>query len=498
MATPISRPVELEGPHVAFSGAPADLRRYRPAAIAGIVLPALVLWAVSILELRVGAFPFAFLRYVVAAYVLLTAGLAWIVAYGIGWMLRRGEGARQVAVRTAMTALWLAPAAIFLRDRSEWALLAVGVLVISINRLLASLNISGEIPRVEGPRVLFGPIEASIRSAELAPVLVGVLVIEGAFAAALAARPLWAALLVAVGAWLCVRRYNQHSTPDLSRKPRPALRMTLASALMVLALLPHLLLPVVGRGGFVPAGGREWSLIGAIKLLLGLGSGGTGVPIGPGESAGTNRGTGNSIPKLEGTPSPGVVLFPDSVPRITTLVAPPPSFSSGTALFGAKHTKPLTILFSGVYWIMRRPDQPPPETSLILRGNPARQGFWSNDYRPLWMEAHQTLNTKIHLDCCNAVRVELTDGDYSSSQVKLELVLSNVQQGTKQSLGIQQVTTDLVQPRPQRRVLTFAVPRTTQLQTFDRITVHFWLGFRHSSRSPKISLDQFVLVPRGR
>jgi hypothetical protein len=167
-------------------------------------------------------------------------------------------------------------------------------------------------------------------------------------------------------------------------------------------------------------------------------------------------------------------------------------------MFGKGHSEPYTIPFQGVYWILRRPDQPPPRTSLVMRASPTKRAFTSNDYRPLWMEAHDNLGTLIDVRCCTEVRVEVTDADARSKDVGIELLLGNTRERKESwSLGAVPLTQGLPDAvRPVHRTLTFLMPHHPRLDSFNTFTVRFPLAAGHSYRSARIAIERFVLVPR--
>ncbi len=436
------------------------------------------------------------IRNLSAGYLLLTAGLAWTISYATCRLLRRDKPpeARQVALRTSLSASWLVPAAFFLRDASEWALVALAAFALSTFRLL---NLS-RAPRLDSanlpaPELFARPPVAAGRDQRGA--IAGVLLVEAALLTAIFTQTLLAALLMVAGAWLCARRYDQKRTLAVApRPPRATWHLSAAAALTVLALLPHLLVPfgASDSGSYGTAGGRDWSLLRAFKLLLGFRPATVGAP-GAEPRAAAAPG-GHSVPKLNGTPFPGVVIYAGS--RVTTLVAPPAVELNGSG-FGRISANPLTIPFSGVYWIMRQSNQPPPPASLVWQGSPAQRNFFSNDFAPLWMEAHQNFGAFISIGCCRALRLEFTDADYYSNQVALELVLSNSLQHRTRSLGTKPIESSPIDPRPQHRSLIFRLPLRDGFEQFDGLIVRFWLRDRHSFRSARIGVERFVLLPAG-
>src|SRR5207244_10207752 len=99
---------------------------------------------------------------------------------------------------------------------------------------------------------------------------------------------------------------------------------------------------------------------------------------------------------------PGVILWPEVKPY-ATLIAPMPQTPNGLATV---EIRPMSIPFSGEYWMFRWPFARPPRTSLFQRGNPANLSFKTTDHRPLQMEARHKFDQPIPLSCCGKIRME--------------------------------------------------------------------------------------------
>ena len=72
---------------------------------------------------------------------------------------------------------------------------------------------------------------------------------------------------------------------------------------------------------------------------------------------------------------PGVILWPEVKPY-ATLIAPMPQRSDG---LGTVEARPMSIPFSGEYWMFRWPFARPPRTSYFQRGTPG--GALLQDHR---------------------------------------------------------------------------------------------------------------------
>ena len=383
--------------------------------------------------------------------------------------------------------MWFAPLAIFSRDASEWSLLVTVILTAGIARLFGALLFLDDEPRPPARDIItLPPVPPNHVPAYIASVLLA----EAAMLEVAAAHAVFASLLMGEATWIWLRRYD--SRPEAARSRvlsgRVSGRLSTASLLTVIALLPHLLVPI--NGAYGAAGGSQWSLITALKVLLGYvpGHPGTVSVSAPKRPSARDDYTGI----IKGPVFPGVVLFGE--PRVTELVAPPVSVDGGMS--GEHRAEPYVIPFRGVYWILRRPDLPPPKTSLVMRGNPAKRTFTSNDYHPLWMEAHDNLGTPISVHCCSAVKLEMTDNDPQASNIRIELLLENTRQPNRwMSLGTMSLE-GLGDPRPTTRTLSFAIPHRTRIDEFNRFTVRYELRGPHSYRSARIAIDDFILVPR--
>ena len=98
--------------------------------------------------------------------------------------------------------------------------------------------------------------------------------------------------------------------------------------------------------------------------------------------------------------------------------------------------RPLSIPFSGEYWMFRWPYARPPKTSFFQRGSPAALSFSSTDHRPLQMEARHKLDQPVALSCCSAIRLEIRNADRYPGTISLELVLINNEQPGAPSLNL--------------------------------------------------------------
>jgi hypothetical protein len=205
--------------------------------------------------------------------------------------------------------------------------------------------------------------------------------------------------------------------------------------------------------------------------------------------------------EINDTSFPGVILWPEVKPH-TLLVAPMPAFGSG--LFDSAPVNPLSIPFSGEYWMYKRPFARPPQNSLTRRGTPSEFSFYTTDHVPMFMEAHHRFSQLIDLRCCGTIQVAITNADRFTGTIALELTLINTKLKRQLSLGRVNV---MSRPRvgfwnepfsPVQEILNFPVPASAALREFNEIKVVFHRDTMRIDRSAKVSIERFLFVPRGR
>jgi len=194
-----------------------------------------------------------------------------------------------------------------------------------------------------------------------------------------------------------------------------------------------------------------------------------------------------------------VILWPEVKP-IPTLIAPMPQMGSG--VFTPADMHPLSIPFSGEYWMFRWPFARPPGNSYFQRGNPAALSFSTTDHRPMQMEAHHKLQQTIDLSCCSRIQLAIRNADRFPGTISVDLFLLNTELpgARSQSLGtaavasVPDTTKDPVTPVPE--ILDFAMPATPVLEAFDEFKVVFIRDRKRMDKSAKVAIDRFILVPR--
>jgi hypothetical protein len=196
---------------------------------------------------------------------------------------------------------------------------------------------------------------------------------------------------------------------------------------------------------------------------------------------------------------PGVVLITPDKPK--TVIAMPSHAWTRTSP-GIAPSKPLSIPFSGQYWMFRPPHDRPPQTSRVQQGDPLALAFRTTDHTPMYMEARQLLEHAISLACCRAIGIAISSVDRSPRTVELELVLIDTRFDARPSLGLGRAQvlarpSGDGRPSPAHETLEFAIPPNPPLHEFDQIKVVFHRDPLRQERSARISIQRFVLIPKG-
>jgi hypothetical protein len=254
-----------------------------------------------------------------------------------------------------------------------------------------------------------------------------------------------------------------------------------------------------------------------ILLAIGLTIGGMipNLMRGPGDGDAGGNSTKSSTPGMPGTgpdnlpPAsaagladagfPGVILWPEIKP-VPTLIAPMPQTADGT--FVPAMVRPLSIPFSGEYWLYRWPYARPPKTSFFQRGSPSKLSFSSTDHRPIQMEAHHKLDQPIALSCCSAIRLEITNADRYRGTISLELILIDneapgspwINLGRYPVTSVANISHDSVVPVAE--TINFPISEAAATRSFDEFKIVFDRVRWRTDKSARLSIERFILVPR--
>lgn len=401
-----------------------------------------------------------------------------VVAYAL-----RLRGYVEAGIRTALTAIWIAPLLLF-AGKSSWLALVLWIaLTIDCARLFAFVDELAADAVVQNSNSVLNDTASNkpLLSFALLPrnfhnldSFLGAFCLEGAACAFLALHMYIAQLLLLLATIALARRGWRMLQESPSGKPvrlnrRVSSVLAITTILIAFAWLPH-------------TGGGLYS---TFENLLG-----------------SMFGRATQVVKADSTVQPhehvtelvfpGVILYPNK-PHPVRLIVPRPSHGEGSS----SGSKPLVIPFDGVYWMWRRPDSGLPKTAVLRFGSPEKLGFRSTDNSQLWMEAHQTLGGTVGLDCCREVEMVVENADEYPDTTAVELVLRNtgLPGQPMQSLGLKQV--------PGRgplstaeQALAFKIPSGARMDSFNEITVLFRMKWTRGSRSAKIGIHQFVLIPR--
>lgn len=404
------------------------------------------------------------------------------------------DGLARAALRASRAAVWFAPSVILFTAYSPAAFFAAGMLVVSATRLLAYEWRSARTGAPEPPAAeLFGCIQYPppllLRTA--APSMAASLSAQGALAAVILHKPLLAGMGFAMGLALATVMISSLRAPH----PRPpqSLPRAVLGALLTLVLAVGLTV-----GGIQFYGGGD-------GFGFGTGSGSGETASAPDASAKPARAGGDTeFPQAAATEIgggggfPGVILWPEVKPY-ATLIAPMPQRADG---LGTVDVRPMTIPFSGEYWMYRWPYARPPRTSFFQRGSPAKLSFRTTDRRAMQMEARHRLDQAIALDCCSRIELAILNADRFAGTIALELVLiDNERAGAPSvSLGRQMIGSrpdiDRDPIRPVAETLSFAVPAAAGIDAFDEFKIVFLRDRRRGDHSARVAIERFILIPR--
>jgi len=366
----------------------------------------------------------------------------------------RVEGAARI---TAATAAWLAPLAVYLEAGSFFAIPVAAMIAAMTVVLFRNPVIPTDCTYHDDP--IFHLLEPPPQS-RLQSLVCAALLFQSSMATA-AAGVLWLAVVSAAGASCIV---TWHVTNQRNARVGTGSSRQLLSS--VLTLMLAFLLTTEALPGFGGGNGDQLSS----------------------DASGTGNGGVN-----------GVFLWPIVPTKPEKLVSPALSHDP-LEYKGLK--VPLRIRFDGVYWLFRWPALKPPPSAFVAHGTPDETGFSSTDSIPLMMEAHETLSSPLHLMSCSRVDVAVRSTDRYPGTVEVELILTDSSMPMNASLSLGQVkaSTTLRFPtpdnRPSQETLSFPVPDSPPITSFDGLTIRFHLQSERETLSPRIAIDNLLLVPR--
>lgn len=186
----------------------------------------------------------------------------------------------------------------------------------------------------------------------------------------------------------------------------------------------------------------------------------------------------------------GVVLIA-TAKRESQLTAPPSPRRSDASQ--PTRITPLSIPFTGEYWIYYRPLRRPSAEAVRRDGSPLTAAYRSTDNDPFIMEAHQPLAASIDTTCCRAIDVVFDSHDPQPDNVLLELVLldSSGLESRRLSLGAVALPSSSIGEGTVR----FDTASAAGLPSFNEILVRFHLEQPRQLHSARVAIKRFDLVP---
>ena len=455
--------------------------------VVGLLFTGWVMWASTTgMQWARVPLPWLILRATIYAVAACFAGALITLLLSVTAAEWENEDVIRATFRGSAAAVWFAPSVILLTQLSPAAVIPALVLVINATHMLYTQWRVHQPPGIELPHAsgLFARVQLPERRflKEVGPGLAVSFTLQMGACAVLLRRHALAGIAFTAGtAMLTVLALATRAVPQ--QPPRTMPRSFLALALTVLLAIGLTI------GGMIPnfmrgAGGGESSGSSTDTRPGMPGAGPDNLP--PASAAGFADGG-----------FPGVILWPEIKP-IPTLIAPMPQAADGS--FAPALVRPLSIPFSGEYWMYRWPYARPPRTSFFQRGTPSQLSFSSTDRRPIQMEAHHKLDQPVALSCCSAIRLEISNADRYRGTISLELVLIDNESDSSVSLGRVSVASmpdlgrDPIIPVPE--TLDFRIPEAASSRKFDEFKIVFERVRWRTDKSAKVAIERFLLVPR--
>ena len=377
-----------------------------------------------------------------AGYTLLAWVTSSLVAFGLYGLAPLEDRLEMVptVLRTASTAIWLGPTMLLLAELSPAAFPAALVLVVYSSILLYS-QWCQPLEEAAKPPVELRPWEpgAFADFQQPTPAVWGGRLREMALAVCLQGTAVALAahypLLGAVGLCLGTALFTICCmTAGTARALRPLTLARSLSGVLAITLLAAFL--VLGRdsagSGAIGGGG---SLAETARALMGKFF---GVESGHRSEKGTSVADhlASDAGRFASGGIPGLILFPEHQPVATILAPIMPRVGSG---FPGRMARPLTIPFSGVYWVFRWPYTQPPALSSVQRGDPTKRTFSTTDRQPLQMEAQHKLEAPMSLQCCSEIRIEAINADRYPDTLALQLLLRDTRHAPEREIFLGEV-----------------------------------------------------------
>jgi len=379
-----------------------------------------------------------------AVFVTLLAPITCAFAMFLTYVALPKTGIALIIRRTSATAACFPPLIVFLQQRSIWAPFVAAFLVWTI------------LPAHVAPKVQWKKFVGALAASVL---------LQIGIVADLGEESLLSALAVGLAAAPFLWRIRQERT--LRGPFKPAVTIAIAALLAILGLTHYL--------PFSSGSASEGSYA---------------------KSPGSGKKVNGASPGFSvGGKYRGVILLPEEEQH-TLLVPPLPMMGRDPFVH---HKNPIGIPFYGVYWFFQYPDKGPNEDAYRVKGTPDKVTFRSADNTPLTMEAHQNLGRLIDVSACSGIDIAIRNAetdirkdDIFSGSLSMELILVNTQEEGHfyQRLGRIPVSEQKFQ------TLSFKIPPASAIQQFDELTIRFPRTSSRVTRSAKIAIERFFLVPR--
>jgi hypothetical protein len=386
--------------------------------------------------------------------------------------------------KASISAVWLAPFVLLLRERSVLTLPIAAILAIILTAAVETNHPweSDSDPLFVSLRTDPIPMAPMFR---LQKSFFAAMLVQIGALTALGGRTALGATLVAVSSAVWTWDYSRRpSESPTTSKADPGLTLLLVSLLMLVALFPYL---------------QHGGAYGATEAHRGL------FPHRPSEGNSQQPRRYAAAQINEGYPGgegdQGIILWGEKR-NYTKLVAPTPVVTN--VLNNNGNANPLIIPFDGVYWFFKSPNVQPPAGSRQAHTTPDIVEIHSTDRRPLLIEAHDHLANLIELNCCSRIQIAIRNADRYPETVSLELVLVNttIPHNPSVSLGRMMVNSTMPWKVYEKspsvdETLSFPIPSRHSLQAFDEVKIVFLLDRARADAAARIAIDHFVLIPRG-
>jgi hypothetical protein len=402
----------------------------------------------------------------VLAEALRWVSLAWIwsvlITVAIFATVVHDQRKKSSLVAASLPGVWFAPAIILMSTLSP-AGLAVGLALVLIAtwRLLIGW-IPGGIA-AEQPKAHSFEIDPAFLSWNSVPALVAAAAGQAGVLALVLHYPFWAATGFAtsvaflVGQAVVKGAFEPGSPPTM---PPSGMGMVLTFLLALALTASSIQVGVMSGSGFGPedqvSGRSTRSRVTALH-----------------DPPRSVRGSGGGFD--------GVILRPQPVEMHRTVLVVPAPWAKGAVNAAA----PMSIPFSGEYWMYQAPWRHPPPWSVIEQGEPTEVSFRTTNGRPMEMAADQRLNGSVDLACCG--RIQMVISRTGEDTAVLEVILIDSESGQWESLGTSEAD---------RNALDFPIPTSGPLDKFNEIRVVYHRPASFSKKSARIAIERFVIVPR--